>query len=81
MPPKSQLNGPKSAVLGHLNALFGCFRTVCLTFGVTKWPFFDFEVHFLEFQDFGFCMGSGCNARGHGAVFSQLGQAKVGQKY
>ena len=40
------------------------FRTIQLTFGVlfsggTKMASWDFEMHFVEFQDFGFCMGSG----------------------
>ena len=27
--------------------------------GGAKWHFSDFEMHFLEFQDFGFCVGPG----------------------
>ena len=61
MDPKSQLNGPKTPEKYIKTALCGQFNRLSgnIFWGGSKWLVLNFEMHFVEFQDFGFCMGSG----------------------
>ena len=86
MAPQRKLNGLKTAEKYMQMSPNGTFRTIELTLGghflgVPTWHFSDFEVHFLEVQDFGFYMGRGRSLGTHvqtpsstllGIVFSML---------
>ena len=57
--PQKSMKWSEKCRFGAFQCNFRCFWRSSLTLGGRFLGILDFEMRFLEFQDFGFCMGSG----------------------